>query len=71
MVIPFSSKTENVYPFEVFVTKENSGLKLNSKLKAPQMRAVDKARVKLYAGSVGEDILLEVEKAIRLHLAME
>ena len=71
MVIPFSSKTESVYPFEVFVKKEESGLKMDSKLKVPQMRAVDKARVRHYAGSVSEDTLREVEKAVRLHLAME
>ncbi len=43
MVIPFSSRTERVYPFEVLVEKEDSGLEANSKLKIPQMRAVEKA----------------------------
>jgi mRNA interferase MazF len=71
MVIPFSSKTERVYPFEVLVEKEDSGLEANSKLKIPQMRAVDKARLKKYIGTISNDILAMVEKAIKLHLAMD
>jgi len=71
MVIPFSSKTERVYPFEVLVEKEDSGLEANSKLKIPQMRAVDKARLKKYIGTISNDILTMVEKAIKLHLAMD
>ncbi len=71
MVIPFSSKTEKVYPFEVFVSKEDSGLEVDSKLKIPQMKAVDKARLKKYVGTVNDDILKEVENGIKLHLAMD
>jgi len=71
MVIPFSSKVEKVYPFEVLVKKEDSGLEVDSKLKVPQMRSVDKARLKKYVGAINDDILREVEKAIKLHLAME
>lgn len=70
-VIPFSSKTDKVFPFEVFVEKEDSGLEVNSKLKIPQMRAIDKARLKKYIGTLHEDIIGEIEKAIKLHLAMD
>jgi len=71
MVIPFSSKTDNVYPFEVLVKKEESGLDVDSKLKIPQMRAVDKKRLTKYIGTVPGSILEETEKAIKLHLDME
>jgi len=71
MVIPFSSKTANVYPFEVFVSSVDTGLEVDSKLKIPQMRAVDKARLKKYIGALDDDIIGEVEKAIKLHLAMD
>lgn len=70
-VIPFSSKTERVYPFEVFVKKKDSGLDVNSKLKIPQMRAVDKERLTKYIGTLPDDKIKEIESAIRLHLAME
>lgn len=71
MVIPFSSKIKNIYPFEVLVKKEESGLKIDSKLKIPQMRAVDKSRLNKYVCSLSDIILSEVEKAIKLHLAMD
>ena len=71
MVIPFSSKTEKVYPFEVLVSKEKSGLNIDSKVKIPQMRAVDKARMSKYIGTLNDELLSDIEKAIKLHLAME
>ncbi len=71
MVIPFSSKTEKVYPFEVFVKKKDSGLDVDSKLKIPQMRAVDKECLTKYIGTLDNHLINEVENAIKLHLGME
>jgi len=71
MVIPFSSKIDKVYPFEVLVKKEAGGLDVDSKLKVTQMRSVDKMRLKKYVGTLNDNILEELEKAIKLHLAME
>ncbi|MBF0519647.1 MAG: type II toxin-antitoxin system PemK/MazF family toxin [Nitrospirae bacterium] len=71
IVIPFTSKTNNVYPFEVFVKKEEAGLDVDSKLTIPQMRAVDKIRLKKYVGSLTDERIAEVEKAIKLHLAIK
>ena len=70
-VIPFSSKTDTIYPFEVLVKKVESGLSVDSKLKIPQMRAVDKTRLTRYAGGILEETMEKVEKAIKLHLAMD
>lgn len=70
-VIPFSSKVEKVFPFEVFISKADSGLELDSKIKVTQMRAVDKSRLSRQAGTLREELMTAVEKAIRLHLAME
>lgn len=71
MVIPFSSKIDKVYPFEVLVKKEAGGLDVDSKLKVTQMRSVDKIRLKKYVGTLNDDIIEELEKAIKLHLAMK
>ena len=70
-VIPFSSKIEKVFPFEVFVPKGESGLDLDSKLKIPQMRAVDKGRLSRQVGTLNSTLMDAVERAIKLHLAME
>ncbi len=71
MAIPFSSKVERVFPFEVFVKKNDSRLDYDSKLKIPQMRAVDKSRLKNYIGTLSNDILEQVEDAIKIHLAID
>lgn len=70
MVIPFSSKTEKIYPFEVLVKKQDSGLDVDSKLKIPQMRAIDKTRLSKYITTLSDEIIKEVEGAIKLHLGM-
>jgi mRNA interferase MazF len=70
-VIPFSSRVQNVFPFEVLVKKNESGLAVDSKLKIPQMRAVDKTRLTKYVGTVHDETLAHVEKAIKLHLALD
>jgi mRNA interferase MazF len=70
-VIPFSSKTDTVYPFEVHVKKTESSLPVDSKLKIPQMRAVDKVRLTRYVGAIQEETMEKVEKAIKLHLAID
>ena len=71
MVIPFSSKVERVFPFEVFVKKKDSGLDYDSKLKIPQMRVVDKSRLEIHIGTLKIDILEEVVSAIKIHLAID
>jgi mRNA-degrading endonuclease toxin of MazEF toxin-antitoxin module len=48
-----------------------SGFDHDSKLKVPQMRAVDESRLSRRIGNVGEETMTAVEKAIRLHLDME
>jgi mRNA interferase MazF len=69
-VIPLSSKVEKVYPFEVFVDKNVSGLDVDSKLKVTQIRAVDKARLSKYLGTLDSATIKKTEDAIKLHLAM-
>lgn len=71
MVIPFTSKVEKVYPFDVFVDRKESGLDADSKLKIPQMRAVDKGRLKRYVGTVPDEKFEEINKAIKLHLSID
>ncbi|MBI1821277.1 MAG: type II toxin-antitoxin system PemK/MazF family toxin [Nitrospirae bacterium] len=70
-VIPFSSKTERIFSFEVLVKKDASGLDVDSKLKVTQIRTVDKGRLTKYIGSVNDFILSEVEKAVKLHLGID
>lgn len=72
-ILPITSKTERVYPFEVFVKKEILGLKEDGKIKANQIRTVYKKR--LVGGPSGAPlndlVMAEVAKALKLHLNIE
>ncbi|HOP95658.1 MAG TPA: type II toxin-antitoxin system PemK/MazF family toxin [Dictyoglomaceae bacterium] len=69
-ILPISSKTQEVYPFEVFLSKEEEHLSLDSKIKCNQIRTVDKRRLIKLLGKVTEEKLKEVDKALLIHLGM-
>ena len=41
-VLPITSKTEKIYPFETFISKEDTKLPKDSKVKSNQIRTIDK-----------------------------
>ena len=67
-VIPITSKTGKVYPFEMLIPKGTANLPEDSKVKANQIRTVDKKRIKDIIGTIPPDILKEIEKAVKIHL---
>ncbi len=70
-VVPITSKTANVYPFEVLLPKSKYGLQEGSKLKTNQIRTVDKKRLGKLIGAVNEQTMRDTEEAILLHLGIE
>jgi mRNA interferase MazF len=67
-ILPITSKTPKVYPFEVLLDTEESHLHSVSKIKANQIRTIDKRRIKQRIGTVSDSKLKEIEKAILIHL---
>jgi len=68
-VLPITSKRiEKVYPFEVFLPKGSANLPKDSKVKADQIRTLDKSRMVSHVGRLAETELRAVEKAIKVHL---
>ena len=70
-IIPITSTTEKIYPFEVFLRAGEGGLTNDSKAKANQIRTIDKLRLKRRLGKINEEILKEIERAILIHLEIE
>jgi mRNA interferase MazF len=71
-VIPMTSQpVEKNYPFEVHVPKGMAGLTADSRIKADQIRTVDKRRFITFRGLLPPDYLPLVEKALRIHLNMK
>ena len=65
-VLPITSSVGKVYPFEVFIPKGIAKLPEDSKVKANQIRTVDKKRIKDLIGILPDTILSEIEKAVMI-----
>lgn len=70
-VLPVSDKGTKIYPFEVSVSEESSGLSKPSKIRCQQIRTIDKQRLVKKLGMVGKGLTSEIEDALKLHLGME
>jgi mRNA interferase MazF len=68
VIPPTSAPAARVYPFEVALPRGTGGLRDDSRVKANQIRTVDKSRLKRYIGTLPADYLEQVQNAIRVHL---
>jgi mRNA interferase MazF len=69
-VIPVTSNTERVYPFQVLLPAAETGLERDSKAQAEQIRSVAVERVGERLGVVPNAIMLHIDEALRLHLGL-
>ena len=69
-VAPMTSNVTRVYPFQVFIPADASGLERDSKVQAEQVRSVSVERVGRTLGSVPAPLMLRVDEALRLHLSL-
>ncbi len=69
-VVPITSNTRRIYPFQVLLRAGDSGLEVDSKVQAEQMRSVAVERVGRRVGLLSAALLLELDEALRLHLAL-
>ena len=70
-VVPITSKNlRKIYPFEVFLAKGEANLPKNSKVKADQIRTLDKSRLVKLIGTLDENQIEQIDKAARIHLAL-
>lgn len=69
-VVPITSNVDRVYPFQVLLPADETGLSLSSKVQAEQVRSVSVARVGGQIGTVPHLLMLGVDEALRLHLAL-
>jgi mRNA interferase MazF len=69
-VVPVTSNTEKVHPFQVLLSRASSGLAVDSKAQAEQVRSVATQRLLRRIGQVSPAELTELDDALRLHLAL-
>ena len=69
-IVPVTSNTSRVYPFQVLLPANLTGLEQDSKAQAEQVRSISVERLGSSIGEVPQDLMAELDEALRLHLAL-
>ena len=69
-VVPVTSNVARVYPFQVKLSAEATGLRTDSKAQAEQVRSVAVQRMGPGVGRVPADLMEKIDEALRIHLAL-
>ena len=71
-IVPLTSNTTKVYPFEVLLLVEDTGLVKQSKAQCHQIRTISKLRIHhKKIGQVNSSIMLKINMALKLHLDLK
>ena len=69
-VVPVTSNVARVYAFQALLPSSATGLHVDSKAQAEQVRSVSVERVGPAIGRVPADLMLDVDDALRTHLQL-
>jgi mRNA interferase MazF len=69
-VVPVTSNISRVYPFQVRLPANLTGLENDSKAQAEQVRSISVERIGKAIGAVPQDLMVALDEALRLHLAL-
>jgi mRNA interferase MazF len=69
-VIPLTSNTARIFPFQALLPAGETGLPRDSKAQAEQVHAVAVERVGPALGRVPDALMAQVDDALRLHLQL-
>lgn len=69
-VVPVTSNTARVFPFQALLPAADTGLRADSKAQAEQVRSVAVERVGRVLGRASEPVMTALDDALRLHLQL-
>ncbi|WP_240744650.1 type II toxin-antitoxin system PemK/MazF family toxin [Microbacterium sp. PF5] len=69
-VVPLTTATERVWPFQVLLPAAATGLDRDSKAQAEQVRTIAVARIVRPVGWVPAELMGALDEVLRLHLAL-
>jgi mRNA interferase MazF len=69
-VVPVTSNTGRVYPFQVLLPATATGLRADSKAQAEQVRSIAVDRIGRPVGRLPSDLVDELDTALRIHLSL-
>ncbi len=67
-VVPVTTNITHIYPFQILLPAIQCGLRRDSKAQAEQVRSVSATRIGRCVGVLPENLLAQLEDALRLHL---
>jgi mRNA interferase MazF len=69
-VVPVTSNVTKIYPFQVLLSSPSTGLGVDSKAQAEQIRSVATERLLRRVGHISPGELADLDDALRLHLQL-
>ncbi|HVX44184.1 MAG TPA: type II toxin-antitoxin system PemK/MazF family toxin [Mycobacteriales bacterium] len=69
-VVPVTSNVERIFPFQTLLPAGATGLRVDSKAQAEQVRSVAVERVGRALGRVPGELMSRLDEALRLHLQL-
>jgi mRNA interferase MazF len=69
-VVPITANLRHVFAFQVLLPSDDTGLALDSKTQAEQVRSVPSERLVRRIGAVGAEKMRGLDDALRLHLSL-
>lgn len=69
-VVPVTSSTDRIFPFQALLLAATSGLHHDSKAQAEQVRSIAVERVGAVLGRAPADLMAQLDDALRLHLKL-
>lgn len=70
-VIPITSNTIKIYPFEIFLKSGIANLPKDSKARTDQIGTIDKSRIIKEIGKIPAVLISELENSIKIHLNLK
>ena len=69
-VVPLTSNITRVFPFQVLLPAEETGIHVDSKAQAEQVRSISVERLGPVVGRLPTHLMAQLEDALRLHLQL-
>lgn len=69
-VVPVTSNVVRVHPFQTLLPADTTGLRVDSKAQAEQVRSVALERLGPLIGQVPAQVMADLDEALRLHLQL-
>ena len=70
MVVPLTSNVRRVYPFQLLLPAEYTGLQEDSKAQVELTRSVNRSRLGQRVGQLSEMLLGQLDGRLKLHLTL-